>query len=1384
MGFKVCGCVLAVALCGPSWADKWVSASAATGGTGTETSPYQTIQQAIDAAAANETIWVKPGEYKIGSTRDTISDSKTLTRVLITKRLRIESTDGADVTHIVGAGDASDATSSTARSNGLGEDSVRCVCAMSAAEGSVLKGFTIRDGRSRYAGNVNCFGSHGGGVASQNDGGLSVVDCVVSNCVATRGGACYRVKLIRSFLAYNKATNNGGAATRMCRHYACVLAHNGDSSDSFSKSAISDPYAVIHCSLFGNGNGGVYMESGYAAQVCNTLAVLEGNNTQNCRSFNFGSSITKSPTASHCVVSTINDATKDVKPNLSEVTATDAVWETLVSPYTGDFRVVAGGLCDATGDASLSAPDWVPEEFRGFDFYGKPLVVSGKANIGAVAASGKVNGGVHVLLGSKTWSVDGYEKNLDYGEILYARGTAAPTTITLRETGTNAIFNFEQSWKPGWNWNRYFDNDGTLVLTLPPPGTVVTNWSNGAKGGVVYVDPRNGNDTYDGKSDTFAEAAKGPVKTLKRAIELAVDHTIIRCAEGTYDEGTVTAGSVPTRAALTKHVVLRGAGAGKSIIKGNYDTTTPAEHGCGDNAVRCVYVDNNNKSGAVIGFTLLDGCVKGNATGPQAQFEGGGFYAPAFNSRAQLLDCVVTNCAGSRGGVMFGGYAHRTKFVGNNLCAAGSESFRSLILSTCVIQDNNPAKGGYYTIANQSLIVINTTFAGNGNPDNNSTIFGQINGGAAVALNCVADGVKQNSMTGYAAGNWQSYRSGQVGWNHVTEMKLADLSVRDLRPRADSPVVGGGSTGDGTKITTLDQCNQLTTAEWYAMTTSTDIEGKPFLYVNGKPVAGAYQTPVAVVAVEVVVPGEIEPTGTRKVVPGDSITVTANGASARQFLGFWVNGELVSQSEKTFTYTVPAEIPRAPYVLKAAYNTDWYVNPDPAKGNDANTGWTPETAKRTLVEAMKGPVAGDTVHAAVGVYSEGTAPDAANSTTKCRVNVPAGVTLLGDDRDGTIIEGKASATASSGLGTDSVRGVYLNAGAVLKNLTVRKGYTHNGAASAESFGAGVYGASRDTTLVEDCTIRDCRGSRAGAGQLVTFNRCRLIDNYGASTGAAGRGCNFFNTYISGCSGNSRPMQDSYYFVNCTYDVDKIDASTARNAFEGGSGRIVNSVFLQPNVKLSSYLYSATNVVFVTGSGITAANVPSRNVSVRTLEEIALDAGRRPTQDSCLTDAGTLDFIRKLSDTVKVDCNFDCEGGQRVYNDNKIDIGAFEYDWRAQYAADLKSRRVVVTAAEPQILEEDGRVKIPSGTLEATWRGGTGKRTVSAQVTGTGTLAMYVGDAEDPEAVWTVSSDPVSYSWKPAGDLSLRFVYEPGAADTGAAYLSAFEDSKGMSIVVR
>ena len=133
----------------------WVDCRAVdTTEAGTESNPCLTIQAAIGKAAAGDTIKVRPGDYDSGSTRDTMSDGGNLARVLITKQLRIESTDGAAVTHIVGASDTSE-SAQVAKDNGFGENSVRCVTADDNAIGSILKGFTIRDGRSRYANNQN-----------------------------------------------------------------------------------------------------------------------------------------------------------------------------------------------------------------------------------------------------------------------------------------------------------------------------------------------------------------------------------------------------------------------------------------------------------------------------------------------------------------------------------------------------------------------------------------------------------------------------------------------------------------------------------------------------------------------------------------------------------------------------------------------------------------------------------------------------------------------------------------------------------------------------------------------------------------------------------------------------------------------------------------------------------------------------------------------------------------------------------------------------------------------------------------------------------------------------------------------------------------------------
>ena len=139
----------------------WVDCqSTAASHTGSEEAPYLTIQDAIDSSAtlAGDTIKVRPGVYTNGTWQGT-QDGENLSRVGVTKTLRIESTGGAEVTHIVGASDPT-----AAARLGVGENAMRCVTVHSTAGGTVIKGFTIRDGRSKDGAFSGW--THGGGILS------------------------------------------------------------------------------------------------------------------------------------------------------------------------------------------------------------------------------------------------------------------------------------------------------------------------------------------------------------------------------------------------------------------------------------------------------------------------------------------------------------------------------------------------------------------------------------------------------------------------------------------------------------------------------------------------------------------------------------------------------------------------------------------------------------------------------------------------------------------------------------------------------------------------------------------------------------------------------------------------------------------------------------------------------------------------------------------------------------------------------------------------------------------------------------------------------------------------------------------------------------------
>ncbi len=185
----------------------WVSADGGVDadGRGSEASPFRTIQFAVDRAASGDTVKVMPGTYDEGGMALQRNGTSHSNRVaIVSKSVRLVSTGGRAVTHIVGAADPAPVNGNA---QGLGDASVRCVCVSGeGTAGTVVEGFTLREGRGDWAGN------HVGGGFAVADGSASayLVDCAVSNCFANIGGGVYAGTAIRSHVAGCRCPPTGG----------------------------------------------------------------------------------------------------------------------------------------------------------------------------------------------------------------------------------------------------------------------------------------------------------------------------------------------------------------------------------------------------------------------------------------------------------------------------------------------------------------------------------------------------------------------------------------------------------------------------------------------------------------------------------------------------------------------------------------------------------------------------------------------------------------------------------------------------------------------------------------------------------------------------------------------------------------------------------------------------------------------------------------------------------------------------------------------------------------------------------------------------------------------------------------------------------------------
>ena len=362
------------------------SSSAATPD-GTEAAPYASLSAALEAvpSGAFATVYVKAGVYDNGTMTQAKRFGNIATTAYTHKARAVVPSGvsvigaGADKTFIVG----SDDPDAEAVNKGCGPAAVRCVAL---AKGSRLTGFTLTGGRTDVgtdaANNGDDF--HGGGVLAEygTESELAVVtDCVISNCVARRGGGGF-------FGVYNRVRflDNGiiqggnGPAVRgdgvgNCFLVNCLIDRNEGYATTYYPTALNCTFGADN-TQGGNKNGvGVIVDAGDVRNclILGTKSATGKTNEQGVVTHTKFYNCVFSPETKAYLDKTANKTYVDE----SNTAATDLAVDDGLVPVVG-----ANAAVDAADAAAYDAAKWGDK-----DVYGNPRMMNGnKMDVGAVEA--------------------------------------------------------------------------------------------------------------------------------------------------------------------------------------------------------------------------------------------------------------------------------------------------------------------------------------------------------------------------------------------------------------------------------------------------------------------------------------------------------------------------------------------------------------------------------------------------------------------------------------------------------------------------------------------------------------------------------------------------------------------------------------------------------------------------------------------------------------------------------------------------------------------------------------------------------------------------------------------------------------------------------------
>ena len=859
---------------------------------------FRRIQEAVAKAKNGDTVIVAPGVY--GDDQGTVVDSDgadgsnenysyITNRIWIhNKNITLRSSEGADATHIVGKHADTD--------TGIGEGAIRCIAMSGTANigGTRIEGFTIRDGGTVAFGTGRTYNSTTGAVtgkecpAAHRGGGLlfnyiaggkhsliHVVDCVISNCVAAEGAAAFGVSLIRCRVFRNRSCRTNGETAAHCNAANSVFADNGCEAfeGTVSSRHSTYPVNVVNCTFYNNRG---LMRKG----ALNASATVFNSFVQQCG--NITSEGWNACTFANCVADCdIPSGDGNSKMDLYADKAQ------LAAPIYGDFQPVASAynpLLFKSGRKDYCEQDWIPEADRNLDIMKEARWDGdGSVTVGAYQSGKEVKGGCITVSCNNAgdhFAVNGREfEGLKEG---YFYSSQTPSQYRIRMISKNAGTDVHHIRLGGYyEQARYTGIAGDITVTAPPFSSCRTLLAQAVKANsVIWADPN-----YDNSKGDPDGSEERPYVTLQDAVDATAGkaNVLVKARKGYYASGGgFTNGNC--RVVITNSLCVRAVdGPSETFIVGGNGNPAYAD-GCGANAFRCVGMSPPGIKVAeaigLVGFTLTGGrtCTNGEECGTHMKL-GGGLYVAQNKDNAQLVDCLITDCVAIQASATYSGWLVNCRIencrqAASNARSEGNAQTRGVVsysyLSGCVIGPNL-----YDTVSVDAHCKMwNCTINETQNTLRCSMQAALYN---VLMLNFPQT---QSDITEPVAGlviETDAELALAKAYEKVADAKIADRTLGDFRPLADSPVVAAGTTNG---------------VEKFERYTVGGIHGG--LFPSGQPMAGA--------SFDVAVPVTVSDDrwisisggpGTMFVSKEHPLTLNAADTS-RTFYGFKVNGELAT----------------------------------------------------------------------------------------------------------------------------------------------------------------------------------------------------------------------------------------------------------------------------------------------------------------------------------------------------------------------------------------------------------------------------------------------------------------------------------------------------------